>query len=86
MKGKWIKSILCHDKLFSWKYVIKRFSAYNYCLAFFFVNEGKVDGVQVWDDEQSTFIEKLPKKAFKDKSIDEMKRYIETILRMEGTI
>lgn len=83
----WKKTTLTKNVLFSYKFMVKKESRYNCCLAFFFVVDNKIDEVKFWDEKESTFaVTDLPKDVFENKSIDQMKLYLETILRIEGKI
>lgn len=82
----WIKKNLVKDTLLNFKLMVKTGSGYDKCLAFFFVLDGNVDEVRLWDEEESIFVMDLPKEVFEDKSIDQMKLYLETIMRIDGKI
>lgn len=83
----WKKTTLTKNVLFSYKFMVKKGAGYDYCLAFFFVYYNKIDEIRLWDKKESTFaVTDLPKDVFENKSIDQMKLYLETILRIEGKI
>lgn len=81
----WEKRHIVKNKVLSFKLREKR-ATYDLCLAFFFVSDGKVEEVRLWDEKESTFVPGLPKEVFEDKSIDQMKLYLETIMRIDGKI
>lgn len=82
----WTKTNLVKNTLVSFKLCVKRESGYDHCLAFFFVIDNKIDEVKFWDEKESTFVKGLSEEVFEDKGIDQMKLYLETILRIEGKI
>lgn len=87
MKGyKWVKKPIIGDKLYSWKFFSKRASGYDYCLSYFYVWEDRIDEIRFWDVEECTFVLDETSGLFENKTAEEAKLYVETILRLEGTI